>query len=101
VAAGAKAYEVAEPDGVMVMRRSWRSANVPSSTLTAVTIRSTSAATASGARSMASLVVGPAGDLPVLPLAVHARVPVAALRSTIFAFPTFHRGVLDALAALS
>lgn len=34
-------------------------------------------------------------------LAVHARVPVATLRTMIFAYPTFHRGVLDALAALS
>jgi pyruvate/2-oxoglutarate dehydrogenase complex dihydrolipoamide dehydrogenase (E3) component len=46
---------------------------------------------------------GPAGGevLGMLALAVHARVPVAALRSMIFAYPTFHRGVLDALAALS
>ena len=46
---------------------------------------------------------GPAGGevLGLLALAVHARVPVAALRTMIFAYPTFHRGVLDALAALS
>jgi pyruvate/2-oxoglutarate dehydrogenase complex dihydrolipoamide dehydrogenase (E3) component len=46
---------------------------------------------------------GPAGGevLGMLALAVHARVPVTALRSMIFAYPTFHRGVLDALAALS
>jgi hypothetical protein len=37
----------------------------------------------------------------MLALAVHARVPVAALRTMIFAYSTFHRGVLDALAALS
>jgi len=39
--------------------------------------------------------------LGLLALAVHARVPLAALRSMIYAYPTFHRGVLDALAALS
>jgi pyruvate/2-oxoglutarate dehydrogenase complex dihydrolipoamide dehydrogenase (E3) component len=46
---------------------------------------------------------GPAGGevLGMLALAVHARIRVAALRSMIFAYPTFHRGVLDALAALS
>jgi len=46
---------------------------------------------------------GPSGGevLGLLALAVHAHVPVAALRSMIFAYPTFHRGVLDALAALS
>jgi pyruvate/2-oxoglutarate dehydrogenase complex dihydrolipoamide dehydrogenase (E3) component len=46
---------------------------------------------------------GPSGGevLGLLALAVHAQVPVAALRSMIFAYPTFHRGVLDALAALS
>jgi pyruvate/2-oxoglutarate dehydrogenase complex dihydrolipoamide dehydrogenase (E3) component len=46
---------------------------------------------------------GPAGGevLGMLALAVHARVPVSAVRSMIFAYPTFHRGVLDALAALS
>jgi len=46
---------------------------------------------------------GPSGGevLGLLALVVHAHVPVAALRSMIFAYPTFHRGVLDALAALS
>jgi hypothetical protein len=36
----------------------------------------------------------------MLTLAVHARVPVTALRTMIYAYPTFHRGVLDALADL-
>lgn len=46
--------------------------------------------------------VGPRGGelLGVLNLAVHARVPVAELRSMIYAYPTFTRGTLDALAAL-
>jgi pyruvate/2-oxoglutarate dehydrogenase complex dihydrolipoamide dehydrogenase (E3) component len=46
--------------------------------------------------------VGPCGGevLSMLTLAVHARLPVSMLRSMIYAFPTFHRGVLDALAAL-
>jgi hypothetical protein len=33
-------------------------------------------------------------------LAVHSRVPVSELRSMIYAYPTFIRGALDALAAL-
>jgi pyruvate/2-oxoglutarate dehydrogenase complex dihydrolipoamide dehydrogenase (E3) component len=46
--------------------------------------------------------VGPAGGevLGLLALAVHARVPVATLESMIFAYPTFTRGVRDALADL-
>jgi pyruvate/2-oxoglutarate dehydrogenase complex dihydrolipoamide dehydrogenase (E3) component len=46
--------------------------------------------------------VGPWGGevLAVLTLAVHARVPVATLRTMIYAYPTFHRGVLDALTDL-
>jgi pyruvate/2-oxoglutarate dehydrogenase complex dihydrolipoamide dehydrogenase (E3) component len=42
---------------------------------------------------------GPWGGevLSMLTLAVHARVPVATLRTMVYAYPTFHRGVLDAL----
>jgi pyruvate/2-oxoglutarate dehydrogenase complex dihydrolipoamide dehydrogenase (E3) component len=45
---------------------------------------------------------GPWGGevLSMLTLAVHARVPVASLRTMIYAYPTFHRGVLDALTDL-
>lgn len=44
---------------------------------------------------------GPAGGevLGALSLAVHAKVPLATLRSTIWAYPTFHRGISDALPA--
>jgi pyruvate/2-oxoglutarate dehydrogenase complex dihydrolipoamide dehydrogenase (E3) component len=47
--------------------------------------------------------VGPTGGevLGLLALAVHARVPVEQLRSMIYAYPTFHRGVEDALRELS
>jgi pyruvate/2-oxoglutarate dehydrogenase complex dihydrolipoamide dehydrogenase (E3) component len=47
--------------------------------------------------------VGPEGGevLGLLTVAVHARVPVTELRSMIFAYPTFHRGVADALTALA
>ena len=47
--------------------------------------------------------VGPAGGevLGLLSLAVHARVPVATLRTMIYAYPTFHRGIEDALRDLS
>ncbi len=47
--------------------------------------------------------VGPRGGevLSMLTLAVHARLPISTLRSMIYAYPTFHRGVLDILAALS
>ena len=46
--------------------------------------------------------VGPHGGelLGLFNLAVHARVPIAKLRSMIYAYPTFYRGALDALAAL-
>jgi pyruvate/2-oxoglutarate dehydrogenase complex dihydrolipoamide dehydrogenase (E3) component len=45
---------------------------------------------------------GPVGGevLSMLTLAVHARVPVATLRTMVYAYPTFHRAVQDALAAL-
>jgi pyruvate/2-oxoglutarate dehydrogenase complex dihydrolipoamide dehydrogenase (E3) component len=45
---------------------------------------------------------GPNGGevLGLLALAVHARVPVAQLRSMIYAYPTFHRAIEAALAAL-
>lgn len=45
---------------------------------------------------------GPWGGevLSMLTLAVHARVPVATLRTMVYAYPTFHRGVLDALTDL-
>jgi pyruvate/2-oxoglutarate dehydrogenase complex dihydrolipoamide dehydrogenase (E3) component len=42
---------------------------------------------------------GPNGGevLGLLSLAVHARVPVAQLRTMIYAYPTFHRGIEDAV----
>ena len=45
---------------------------------------------------------GPRGGelLSFFNLAVHARVPVDRLRTMIYAYPTFYRGVLDALAAI-
>jgi pyruvate/2-oxoglutarate dehydrogenase complex dihydrolipoamide dehydrogenase (E3) component len=48
-------------------------------------------------------VVGPAGGeiLGFLAVAVHAAVPVATLRSMIYAYPTFHRAIESALADLS
>ena len=46
---------------------------------------------------------GPVGGevLGLLSLAVHAKVPVATLRSMVFAYPTFHKGIEDALNELS
>ena len=38
--------------------------------------------------------------LSMLTLAVHARVPVAMLRTMVYAYPTFHRAVEDALSDL-
>ena len=42
---------------------------------------------------------GPAGGevLGALSVAVHARVPVSVLESMIYAYPTFHRGIQDAI----
>lgn len=46
---------------------------------------------------------GPIGGevLGLLTLAIHARVPLSSLRSMIYAYPTFHRGVEAALADIS
>jgi pyruvate/2-oxoglutarate dehydrogenase complex dihydrolipoamide dehydrogenase (E3) component len=46
--------------------------------------------------------VGPSGGevLSMLTTAVHAEVPTATLRSMIYAYPTFHRAVEDALSKL-
>ncbi|HEY4333899.1 MAG TPA: NAD(P)/FAD-dependent oxidoreductase [Ilumatobacteraceae bacterium] len=46
--------------------------------------------------------VGPRGGevLSMFNLAVHARIPVATLRTMIYAYPTFYRGALDSLAAI-
>jgi pyruvate/2-oxoglutarate dehydrogenase complex dihydrolipoamide dehydrogenase (E3) component len=46
---------------------------------------------------------GPWGGevLAMLTLAVHAEVPVHTLRTMIYAYPTFHRGVIDALTDLA
>lgn len=48
-------------------------------------------------------VVAPAGGevLGALAVAVHAEVPVSRLRSMIYAYPTFHRGIEDALTNLA
>jgi pyruvate/2-oxoglutarate dehydrogenase complex dihydrolipoamide dehydrogenase (E3) component len=45
---------------------------------------------------------GPAGGevLSALALAVHARIPVATLKTMIYAYPTFHRAIPEALAKL-
>jgi pyruvate/2-oxoglutarate dehydrogenase complex dihydrolipoamide dehydrogenase (E3) component len=45
---------------------------------------------------------GPAGGemIGALSVAVHGEVPIATLRSTIWAYPTFHRGIGDAVRAL-
>jgi len=47
--------------------------------------------------------IGPRGGdvLSMFNLAVHARVPLSELRTMIYAYPTFYRGALDALADLS
>src|SRR5262249_47973047 len=46
---------------------------------------------------------GPVGGevLGALAVAVHGRVPVAELRGMIYAYPTFHRGIEDALRSLA
>ena len=47
--------------------------------------------------------MGPTGGevLGALTVAVHAQVPLDTLRSMIYAYPTFHRGIEDALSALA
>lgn len=53
-------------------------------------------------RLVGATTAGPAGGevLGALAVAVHARVPVDQLRAMIWAYPTFHRGIGDALRAL-
>jgi pyruvate/2-oxoglutarate dehydrogenase complex dihydrolipoamide dehydrogenase (E3) component len=48
-------------------------------------------------------VAGPHGGevLSMFNVAVHARLPTDTLRTMIYAYPTFYRGALDALAALA
>lgn len=47
--------------------------------------------------------MGPVGGevLGLLALAVHAKIPIPTLRSMIYAYPTFHKGVEDALKELA
>lgn len=47
--------------------------------------------------------MGPVGGevLGLLTLAVHAEIPIDQLRSMIYAYPTFHRGVEDALRSIA
>jgi pyruvate/2-oxoglutarate dehydrogenase complex dihydrolipoamide dehydrogenase (E3) component len=47
--------------------------------------------------------MGPSGGevLGALTVAIHAQVPLDTLRSMIYAYPTFHRGIEDALRDLS
>ncbi|EWT02161.1 pyridine nucleotide-disulfide oxidoreductase [Intrasporangium oryzae NRRL B-24470] len=47
--------------------------------------------------------MGPAGGevMGALAVAVHAHVPIERLRSMIYAYPTFHRGIEDALGRLA
>jgi pyruvate/2-oxoglutarate dehydrogenase complex dihydrolipoamide dehydrogenase (E3) component len=60
-------------------------------------VENTGTGTLAGATS-----AGPVGGevLGCLTLAVHARIPVAVLREMIYAYPTFHRAIEDALARL-
>jgi pyruvate/2-oxoglutarate dehydrogenase complex dihydrolipoamide dehydrogenase (E3) component len=48
---------------------------------------------------LGATVIGPSGGevLSALTVAVHAQVPVDSLRSMIYGYPTFHRGILAAL----
>jgi len=47
--------------------------------------------------------MGPSGGevLGALSVAVHAQVPIETLRSMIYAYPTVHRGIVDALRDLA
>jgi pyruvate/2-oxoglutarate dehydrogenase complex dihydrolipoamide dehydrogenase (E3) component len=58
---------------------------------------------ASGDRLLGGTTVGPMGGevLAMLTTAIHAKVPVSTLRSMIYAYPTWHGVVRQALSALS
>jgi pyruvate/2-oxoglutarate dehydrogenase complex dihydrolipoamide dehydrogenase (E3) component len=55
-----------------------------------------------GGHLVGATAAGPAGGevLGLLTLAVHARTPLSVLRELIYAYPTFHRGIEDALRSL-
>ena len=53
----------------------------------------------SGVMPGAVALVAAGGTLGLLALAVHARVPLDDLRTMIYAFPTFHGGIGEALGA--
>ena len=50
-------------------------------------------------RMVGATAIGPMGGevIGALTLAVHAEVPLDTLKSMIYAYPTFHRGIEDAL----
>lgn len=50
----------------------------------------------------ATTTAGPSGGevLSLLARAVHAQLPTTTLRHTIYAYPTFHRAIADAVAML-
>ena len=52
-----------------------------------------------GDRLLGATSVGPTGGevLSMLTLAMHADVPITTMKTMIYAYPTFHRAVLDAL----
>ena len=51
-------------------------------------------------RALPARLVRACGDVVTVATAVHAEVPVATLRSMIYAYPTFHRAIEAALAEL-
>ena len=80
-----------------------RSPRAASPTAPAPAVWSRWSRTPIAAYSSAPRSVGPAGGeiIGYLAVAVHAAVPVATLRSMIFAYPTFHRAIESALGDLS
>ena len=72
------------------------------STRPATTVSSSWSRTAAAGVLAGATSAGPRGGevLSALVVAVHARVPVRRLREMIYAYPTFHRAIEDALAAL-
>ena len=84
-------------------RRNSLTRRVVGSTRRATTVSSNSSKTGARGVLVGATTVGPCGGemLGIVALAVHAEIPTARLREMIYAYPTFHRGIDDALRELA
>ncbi len=75
----------------------WHSEFGPKQPTTGTTSSPSSGSPARAVASCVATAPSSATVLGLLSLAVHANVPVATMRTMIYAYPTFHRGIDDAV----